>query len=316
MTGGNRGRVSNFPSCGPAVSLTLLPQDRINSGAYWRPCRTASALRRIALRIAAQALFLALLSFLPKPAACGVPDVSQSFYVPQRGSVGSPIEGASAAAFFRVCPNNDGGTSLANNARIKVVLRDVNGNPVPDISPADICVLFNGGTPAQEFSGIGADSIIANSAYNMDPVCPDVRCIPADAPTDANGVTYITFTGATPGSPGIGTRDPNRKWGHYDSELPVNALGFNLSGRLTTASANGTYVLRIKNFDTMEGLGIDVDEGAAVTTADFSAIARHIGISSAISYWLDFDSSGSVTASDFNSFIGHLSHDCDFPNNP
>jgi len=221
-----------------------------------------------------------------------------------------------ATTVFRVCPNNDGGTSLPFNARIKVVLRDVNGIPLPDISPADICVMFNGGTLDQGFSGIGADSVIANSTYNLDPLCPDVRCIPADAPTDANGVTYITFAGATPGSPGVATRDPSRKWGHYDSVLPVNVLGFNLAGRLTTASANGTYVLRIKNFDTMEGLGIDVDEGTAVTTADFSAVARHVGVISPISYWLDFDGNGSVGPSDFNLVTAHLNHDCDTPNNP
>jgi hypothetical protein len=311
MTGGKRGRVSNFPSCGPALSPILLPQDRISLRMNVRPPRTARA-----IRVALQALFLALLMFHARSATCGIPDMSQSFYVPQRGTVAAPIEGAAAAAFFRACPNNDGGTSLPNNARIKVVVRDVNGNPVPDIAAADVCILFNGGTAAQGFSGIGADSIIANSAYNTDPMCPDVRCIPADAPTDANGVTYITFTGATPGSPGVGTRDPSRKWGHYDSDLPVNVLGFNLSGRLTTASANGTYVLRIKNFDTMEGLGIDVDEGAAVTTADFTALARHIGVSDLISYWLDFDSSGSITAADLNSLTLHMNHDCDTPNNP
>jgi len=217
---------------------------------------------------------------------------------------------------FRTCPNNDALTGPALNARIKVVIRDVNGVGIPDIAAADICILLNGGTPAQGFSGVGADSIIANAAFNTDPACPDVRCIPADAPTDANGVTYITFTGATPGSPGIGTRDPNRKWGHYDSELPVFAMGFKLVGRLTTASPNGTYILRIKNLDTMEGLGIDLDEGEAVTTADFTAVARGIGVSGPISYWLDFNSDGMVSSLDFNLVVGHLNHDCDTPNNP
>ena len=230
--------------------------------------------------------------------------------------MGSPVEGASAVALFRACPNNDGGTSLPGNARIKVVLRDLNGNPIPDVSPEDICILFNGGTPDQGFFGVGADSIIANTAYNTDPLCPDVRCIPADAPTDASGVTYITLTGATPGSPGLATRDPSRKWGHYDSDLPVMVMGFKLAGRLTTASANGTYTLRIKNYDTMEGLGIDANEGEAVTTADFTAVARGIGVASPISYWLDFDSNGSVNVADFNMIVGHLNHDCDSPNNP
>ena len=253
---------------------------------------------------------------LPTPARCGVPDMTQSFYVPQAGSVGTPMEGANATRFFRVCPNNDGGASLPNSARIKVVLRDINGNPVPDVAAADVCVLFNGGTADQGFSGVGADSIIANGIYNVDPHCPDLRCIPADAPTDASGVTYITFAGATPGSPGVATRDPNRKWGHYDSAIPVNVLGFNLAGRLTTASANGTYILRIKNFDTMEGLGIDLDEGEAVTTADFTAVVRNIGVVSPISYWLDLDSGGGVSVTDFNIIVGHLNHDCDTPFNP
>ena len=293
------------------MSSIHLPQDRINSGVDVRPRWT-----RRARLLAWPAFFLALLCFVPRAAISGIPDLSQSFYVPQSGTVAAPAEGALAFRFFRACPNNDGGTSLPNNARIKVVVRDPSGNGIPDIAAADICIMFNGGTPAQGFGGIGADSIIANSAYNTDPLCPDVRCIPADAPTDANGTTYITFTGATPGSPGVGTRDPNRKWGHYDSELPVNVLGFNLSGRLTTASLNGTYVLRIKNFDIMEGLGVDTDEGAAVTTADFSAIARHIGVADAISYWLDFDSSGAVTAIDFNALSAHMNHDCDTPNSP
>jgi len=311
MTGGKHGRVTKFLPSGPALSPARLPKGRSDSRALLRACRTTSA-----LCATAHVLAFALLALLPRPAACGIPDINQSFYVPQRGTVGSPVEGASAVALFRACPNNDGGTSLPGNARIKVVLRDLNGNPIPDVSPEDICILFNGGTPDQGFFGVGADSIIANTAYNTDPLCPDVRCIPADAPTDASGVTYITLTGATPGSPGLATRDPSRKWGHYDSDLPVMVMGFKLAGRLTTASANGTYTLRIKNYDTMEGLGIDANEGEAVTTADFTAVARGIGVASPISYWLDFDSNGSVNVADFNMIVGHLNHDCDSPNNP
>jgi hypothetical protein len=250
------------------------------------------------------------------PALAGVPDISLSFFVPQSGTVAAPTEGTLAARLFRQCPNNDGAGTLANNARIKVVLRDVNGNPIPDVAAADICVLLNGGTAAQGFGGVGADSIIANSTWNTDPVCPDLRCIQADAPTDVNGTTYITFTGSTPGSPGIGVRDPNRKWGHYDSDLPVFALGFQLAGRLTTGSANGTYTLRIKNVDFMEGLGAELNESEAVTTADFTAMARSIGVTSPISYWLDIDSSGAVNSLDFNLVTSHYGHDCDTPNNP
>ena len=205
MTGGKHGRVTKFLPSGPALSPTRLPKGRTDSNVRTRARRTT-----LALGLTILALTVAMLALLPRSAACGIPDINQSFYVPQRGTVGSPIEGASAASFFRACPNNDGGSSLPGNARIKVVLRDLNGNPIPDVSPEDICIVFNGGTSEQGFSGVGADSTIANTAYNTDPLCPDVRCIPADAPTDANGVTYITFTGATPGSPGLGTRDPSR----------------------------------------------------------------------------------------------------------
>lgn len=250
------------------------------------------------------------------PAGAGIPDVSLSYYVPQSGPVTTPVEGAEAASLFRACPNNDMDSSLPDNARIKVAVRDVNGNPVPDISPADICILFNGGTQAQGFFGIGADSVIANSLWNQVPLCPDVRCITADAPTDGNGETYITFAGATPGKPGVATRDPSRKWGHYDSELPVFVQGYKISGRLTSASANGTYVLRIKNFDYSGGLGATLNQGEAVTVADFSGVANSLGVNNALSYWKDFDGDGEVGISDLNMIIWHLNHNCGAPNNP
>jgi hypothetical protein len=272
--------------------------------------------RRRSRPFAPLVLVFVVLAIIPAATYAGVPDASLSFFVPQTGTVATPTEGTVAIRLFRACPNNDGAGTLPNNARIKVVLRDVNGNPVAGVAAEDVCVLLNGGTAAQGFSGVGADSVIANSTWNTDPVCPDLRCISADAPTDVNGVTYITFSGSTPGSPGVATRDPNRKWGHYDSELPVYALGFKLSGRLTTASANGTYVLRIKNLDVMEGLGPDLNESEAVTAADFTAVARSIGLISPVSYWLDFDGSGSVTSTDFNLINTHYGHDCDTPNNP
>jgi hypothetical protein len=116
----------------------------------------------------------------------------------------------------------------------------------------------------------------------------------------------------------VASRDANRKWGHYDSELPVFFSGFKLQGRLTSASANGSYVLRIKNFDVMEGLGADLNESEAVTVADFNAMFRHIGsvISSPISYWLDFNGDNTVSIVDFNLLLAHMNHDCDTPNNP
>lgn len=250
------------------------------------------------------------------PAVAGIPDVTNSFFVPQTGTVATPTEGTVAARLFRMCPNNDGGASLPNNARIKVVVRDINNNAIPNVPAADICVLFNGGTPAQGFSGVGADSVIANSQWNPAPLCPDVRCVAADAPTDATGTTYITFTGSDVATPGVGVRNGNRKWGHYDTTLPVYVLGFQLQGRLTTGSANGTYTLRVKNFDLTGGLTAAFNQGEVVSLADFNGIALGQGVNNAVSYWRDFDSSGAVALADLNIILAHLNHDCDSPNNP
>jgi hypothetical protein len=193
---------------------------------------------------------------------------------------------------------------------VKVVVKDVNGFVIPGIDPVDICMLFNGGTAAQGYFGPGADSVIANSAFNPSPLCPDVRCVQADAPTDANGVTYITFTGAG------GTRNPVRKWGHYDTAIPVFVMGFQIAGRLTSGSVSGTYVLRIKNFDWTGGLGTALNLGEAVTGADFNGVASGIGVDNAISYWKDFDSSGHVNSVDYNMIVAHLAHDCQHPFSP
>src|SRR5258706_13146965 len=62
------------------------------------------------------------------PAAAGVPDVTNSFYVPQGGTVATPTEGTTATRVFRMCPNNDGGASLPKRARGKGVGPEVNGN--------------------------------------------------------------------------------------------------------------------------------------------------------------------------------------------
>jgi len=254
---------------------------------------------------------LAVLVGWQAPSSAQIPDLTQSYFVPQAvlEDVGV-VEGDEAIPYFRACPNNDGDSSLPNNARIKVVLLDSGGMGIPGISPADICIRFNGGTPAQGFSGTGADSVIANSTWNVTPLCPDVRCVPADAPTDVDGVTYITFTG-----PG-GVRDPNRKWGHYDSVLPVFVLGSQMAGRLTSMAVNGTYVLRVKNFDHTGGLAAIFNQGEAVTVADFNAIANGIGVNNALSYWRDFDSSGEVDLADLNMITFHITHDCDTPNSP
>lgn len=278
------------------------------------------------LKLVSAAVVVLAAFALPGPASAGVPDLTQSFYVPQAGDPDPTglapgmirpfqtavlTEGTNAARLFRMCPNNDGGTSLPNNSRVKVVLRDSNGNPIPNVPAADICVLFNGGTPAQGFSGVGADSVIANSQFNGSPLCPDVRCVAADGPTNGGGVTFITFTGSSPTSRGIGIRDPNRKWGHYDTELPVFAMGFKISGRITTGSPNGTYVLRIKSIDWTGGLGTLANQGSAITITDFNGVSNTIGVNNIISYWKDFDYSGAVAVNDLNLITNHLTHDCD-----
>lgn len=268
------------------------------------------------MRYPQKALSFAVFLLTTAPAYAAVPDTTNSFYVPQAGTVTTPTEGTIAARLFRTCPNMDGSASLPNNARIKVVVRDASGGGISGIAAADICVLFNGGTAAQDFSGVGADSVIANSQYNNSPLCPDVRCVAADVPTDLSGTTYITFLGSDGVTPGEAVRNPNRKWGHYDSELPVYVLGFELSGRLTTASANGTYTLRIKNLDWVGGLTTAMNAGEVVNILDLNGESNSIGINNAVSYWKDFDYSGSVNSTDLNILITHLNHNCAFPNNP
>ena len=161
------------------------------------------------LKVAKLGIAMAVLAMLIVPAAyAGVPDVNRSYYVPQSGSVTTPTEGAGAIANARRCPNDDGTQVLRLNARLKVVVLASDGSPIAGIPASDICVLFNGGTPAQGFSGVGDDSIIANFQFNQLSNCPDVRCVPADAPTDASGVAYITWIGAIPGQPGVGQYTP------------------------------------------------------------------------------------------------------------
>jgi len=246
------------------------------------------------------------------------PEPTNSYYWPEAGSVANPILGSAAVANFRMCPNNDGGSSLFNNARIKIHVRDVHSNGVPGVSASDICIIFNGGTVAQGYpaSGIGADSIIANSQWNQSPLCPNVQLVCADGPTDSEGYTYITFAGSTPGNRGVTTRDPSRKWGHYDSNLRVFVLGQAISGKLTPTSAIGSYQLRIKSFDHVGGLLAEMNNGEWVSPEDFNAIANNIGVNDALSYWRDFNSDGVVDGIDLNMITQHQTHDCDSPNNP
>jgi hypothetical protein len=255
------------------------------------------------------------------PAAyAGVPDVNQSFYVPQAGTTTSPLEGASTPksfSFFRGCPDNDA-PSYPNNARVKVVVRDANGTGIAGVSAADICLLFNGGTQSQGFAGVGADSVIANPQYSSGGLCPLLQCVQADDQTDAGGVAYITFGGSTPGSPGVGLRNAARKWGHYDTKIPVYVLGYEISGRLTTASANGTYTLQIKSVDVTGGTGTGLPFlGELVNSADFSAVVSQLGLPfNFLTWWRDFNFDGSVTSADFSIIQPHQNHSCTAPLNP
>ena len=250
------------------------------------------------------------------PAQAQTPDVSLSYFVPEAGDVATPVVGQNAVRFFRACPNNEGGSSLPANARIRIVLKDASGAPIVGLDAANVYIQLNGGTNVQGFFGAGADSIIANSINNTDPLCPDLRYIYADAATDADGVAYLTFAGAAPGNPGVTVRDPERKWGHYDSELPVYANGVLLQGRLTVGGVNGDYVLRIKNYDVKGGLANGNNQGEVVSSVDYNSVKGGIGSTDALSYWQDFDSSGAVASSDFNLLVQHMNHDCRSPMDP
>jgi hypothetical protein len=261
----------------------------------------------------------AVMAWIVPAAYAGVPDVNQSFYVPQAGTTTSPLEGASTPksfSFFRGCPDNDG-ASYPNNARVKVVVRDANGTGIAGVSAADICLLFNGGVPSQGFAGVGADSVISNTQYSNGGLCPLLQCVQADDQTDAGGVAYITFTGATPGSPGVGLRNPIRKWGHYDTEIPVYVLGYKIQGRLTTASANGSYFLQIKNFDVAGGTTPSLGGGQLVNSSDFNTVVSQIGQPfNFLTWWRDFNSDGVVNSSDFSALTPHVNHNCTTPTNP
>lgn len=234
-----------------------------------------------------------------------------SYYIPQAGPYATPVEGAGAVPFFRACPNNDGGSSLPNNARVKVVIRNAANLPIVGLSNLSIYIHFNGGTDKQGFTGDGADSIIANGVQNTDPPCPLVQYLYADAPTDAAGETYITFTGAG------GVRDSNRKWGHYDSEIPVVANGVLLQGRLAAGGANGDYVLRIKNIDIKNGLANGNNQGERVSSVDYNTYRSNVDDPpDKLSYWRDLNGDGVLSIADLNIVTNHMDHDCGYPMSP
>jgi hypothetical protein len=285
-------------------------------------------------------LFLVLAHTLGSPASVQAQvSIATSYFVPQTGPPLTPTTGIAAIRLFRGCPNNDGGSSFPNRARIKIVLLDSFGAAVNGLVPY---IKVNGGTAAQGFGGTAADSVIANNVWNVTPPCsnldrmdtvaPLYRYIDADGPT-VGGVAYLTFIGAD------GVRDADRKWGHYDCKLPVYVLDGGVEkevlGKLletdpqtlimdtTCGAAMSTYgyVLRIKSLDWAGGLGAFMNQGELVNVLDYNGIANGIGIDNVISYWKDFDSSKlvgqpAVNATDLNIITSHLNHDCDSPNNP
>jgi hypothetical protein len=257
------------------------------------------------------ALFILLTTLIPLSSHAGVPDVTRSYFVPQAGNTTTPVEGASAIANARGCPNKDGTQIYRLNARLKVVVQASDGSPIAGIAASDVCVMFNGGTPAQGFSGVGDDSIIANFQFNQLSNCPDVRCIPADAPTDASGVTYITWLGSTPGQPGFSTRDGSRKWGGYAGDIPVMVLGFKLQGKLTSASPLGSYTAHVKQLDHVGGRTTAPNQGALVNTLDINPVQGAIG--TPYKYQMDFDNNSIVNTIDLNFIKGHNNHKCNFP---
>jgi len=267
------------------------------------------------LKEARLGIAMAVLAVLIVPAAyAGVQDVSQSFFVPQSGSVTTPTEGAAAIANARRCPNDDGIQVLRLNSRLKVVVKASDGSPIAGIPASDICVLFNGGTPAQGFSGVGDDSIIANFQFNQLTNCPDVRCVQADAPTDAAGVAYITWLGSTPGSPGVATRDPLRKWGGYAGDIPVMVLGFKLQGKLTSGSALGSYTAHVKSLDAVGGRTTATNQGEIVNSLDIAPVQADAVPGKPYKYSEDFDNNGIVNSIDLNFIKTHNNHKCNTPN--
>ena len=249
-----------------------------------------------------------LLTTLTAPAAhADVPSTTLSYFVPQSGSLTTPTEGAAAITNARTCPNKDGTQVLRLNSRLKVVVLNAGGFPIAGIPAQDICILFNGGTPEQGFTGAGDDSIIANSQFN--PGCPDVRCIQADAPTDANGVTYITWMGSTPGQPGVGTRDPFRKWGAWAGDLPLYVVGFQLHGKLTSSSPLGSYTAHVKNFDHEGGRTTAPNQGELVNSLDVAPVQA----GGTYKYKCDFDNNGIINSIDLSFIKAHINHNCNFP---
>jgi hypothetical protein len=217
---------------------------------------------------------------------------------------------------------------LKNNARLLVVVRASDNTPIEGIPASDICVLFNGGTPGQGFGGAGGDSIIANFTFNPLANCPDVRCVQADAATDVNGETYISWVGHLASDPpGTNTsvpqyRDPFRKWGGYEGNIPVMVLGFQLQGKITSSllSPLGSYTAHVKSLDMVGGTTTSPNQGSLVNSLDINPVQAAAAVACAsqtgtnYKYSLDFDNSGCVNSVDLNLIKAHNNHKCNSPN--
>ena len=119
---------------------------------------------------------LALGAALPASAQ-QTPDPTLSYFVPEAVPPAPPIvTGLAATAYFRSCPGNDGGSSLPNHARIKVILKNVDGTPCVGVAAANIYIKLNGGTDVQGFSGDGADSIIGCAHRSPKASANSCRC--------------------------------------------------------------------------------------------------------------------------------------------
>src|SRR5262249_198637 len=117
------------------------------------------------------------------------------------------------------------------------------------------------------------------------------------------------------GNPGVGVRDPSRKWGHNDSKIPVYVLGFELQGRLTEASENGSYVLQIKNLDTVGGLLPVANQVDLANPLDINPVQAEVAHGT-YNFWHDFDWNGAVNSADLNFVKAHNNHKCTAPLNP
>jgi hypothetical protein len=186
------------------------------------------------------------------------------------------------------------------------VLKDSAGNGIAGISAADIFIWMNGRSRPQGMYWEGPDSIIANSQYNPLHGCPNLTAIYADTATDASGSTYVTLIGAG------GIPDASRKWGLFDSELPVYALGVQLQGRAKSDTTNGSYVLRIRNADCASGVSTALDQGEIVNSIDVNFVHAHNpSYGGTYTYPADMDENGIINSIDESFVRAHNNHKCD-----